>query len=435
MYRIVTEKLIKWKKDSEKQPLLIKGARQIGKTYVVRDFAEKYFKNYIEINFEKDKWARNIFYEDLSPKRILSEIEIGLHKNIGHLKDALIFFDEIQECKEAITSLKYFSEELPDLNLIAAGSLLGVSLIRNEVSFPVGKVDSINMFPMNFEEYLLATNNEKLRDLILEKYKTFSPMDEALHNMAIKEYRKFLALGGMPRPLQTYIDTNSYLKADSILKNIFSDYLDDMEKYTTANESIKIKNCYNSIPKQLGKENKNFKYSEVQKGKDKKYFGNSIHWLINSNVVLKADNIETPRVPLEIHKDENNYRIYMADQGMLRNKAKIPIESIIQIDYIDDMIGMLVENYVACEFTSKNIPLYFWRGKNQYEIEFLIEEDNKVIPVEVKNSKRVVSKSLHSFMEKYNSPYSYRISMKNFGYENKIKSVPLYAVWCIKYSS
>ena len=435
MNRLVIEKLIKWKNNPEKQPLLIRGARQIGKTYVVREFAKKYFKNYIEINFERDRWVKGIFYDDLSPKRILSEIEIGYHKSISDLNDTLIFFDEIQECKEAITSLKYFSEEIASINLIAAGSLLGVSLIRNEVSFPVGKVDSINMFPINFEEYLLATNNERLRDLIFEKFKTFSPLDEVLHNVAIKEYRKFLALGGMPRPLQIYIDTNSYLKADSILKNIFLDYLDDMEKYTSTNESIKIKNCYNSIPKQLGKENKNFKYSEIQKGKDKKYFGNSIHWLTNSNVVLRVNNTETPRVPLEFHKDENNFRIYMADHGMLRSKAKIPIENIIQVDYVDDMIGMLVENYVACEFASKNIPLYFWRGKKQYEIEFLIEENNNVIPVEVKNSKRVISKSLCSFLEQYNSPYAYRISMKNFRYENKIKSVPLYAVWCIKHSS
>ena len=432
MKRLAIEKMKMWQKDPNKQPLLIRGARQIGKTYAVREFAKENYKNYIEINFEKDKWAKSIFVEDLNPDRILSEIEVRSKKIIGRAEDTLIFFDEIQECKEAITSLKYFAEEKRDINLIAAGSLLGVSLIRNEVSFPVGKVDDLYMYPMNFEEYLIATKNEKLLEIIKEKYKTLSPMETSLHNMAIKEYRKFLTLGGMPRPLQIFIDTGSYLKADKIMKNIFSDYLDDMEKYTTANESIKIKNCYNSIAKQLSKINKNFKYSEVKKGKDKKYFGNSIYWLINAQVVLKADSMETPRVPLEYHKDENNFRLYMGDHGMLRSMAKVPIENIINVEYVDDLIGILAENYVACEFINKEIPLYFWRGTSQYEIEFLIEENNNVIPIEVKNSKRVTSKSLNEFMEKYKCPYAYRISMKNFGYENNIKSVPLYAVGCIR---
>lgn len=432
MIRLAIENMKMWLNDSNRQPLLIRGARQIGKTFAVREFAKENFKNYIEINFEKDKWARNIFIEDLNPNRILSEIEVRTKKSVDKLENTLIFFDEIQECKEALTSLKYFAEDKKGINLIAAGSLLGVSLIRNEVSFPVGKVDDLYMYPMNFKEYLIATGNDKLLDVIKEKYKTLSPMETSLHNMAIKEYRKFLALGGMPRPLQIYIDTGSYLKADKVMKNIFSDYLDDMEKYTTPNESIKIKNCYNSIVKQLSKENKNFKYSEIQKGKDKKYFGSSIYWLTNANVVLKANNMETPQVPLEFHKDVNNFRVYMSDHGMLRSMAKIPIENIINVEYVDDLIGILAENYVACEFINNNIPLYFWKGKSQYEIEFLIEENNNVIPVEVKNSKRVTSVSLNEFMKKYKCPYAYRISMKNFGYENNIKSVPLYAVGCIR---
>ena len=435
MRRLIIEKMKMWLNDPNRQPLLIRGARQIGKTYAVREFANENFKNYIEVNFERDKWARSIFIEDLNPDRILSEIEVRTKKSLNKLENTLIFFDEVQECKEAITSLKYFAEEKKSINLIAAGSLLGVSLIRNDVSFPVGKVDVLYMYPMNFKEYLIATKNEKLMDTIKEKFETLSPMEASLHNMAIKEYRKFLALGGMPRPLQIFVDTGSYLKADRVMKNIFSDYLDDMEKYTTANESIKIKNCYNSIVKQLTKENKNFKYSEIQKGKDKKYFGSSIYWLSNASVVLKADNMETPRVPLEFHKDENNFRLYMSDHGMLRSMAKIPIENIINVEYVDDLIGILAENYVACEFINNNIPLYFWKGKSQYEVEFLIEESNSVIPVEVKNAKRVTSISINEFMKKYKCPYAYRISMKNFGYENNIKSIPLYAVGWIKEKS
>ena len=432
MRRIAIEKMKMWLDDPDRQPLLIRGARQIGKTYAVREFAKECFKNYIEVNFEKDKWAKSIFIEDLNPNRILSEIEVRIKKSIGQLKNTLIFFDEIQECKEAITSLKYFAEDKKGINLIAAGSLLGVSLIREEVSFPVGKVDDLYMYPMNFKEYLMATGNDKLLDTINKRFKTLSPMEASLHNMALKEYRKFLELGGMPRPMQIFIDTGSYLKADNVMKNVFSDYLDDMEKYTTANETIKVKSCYNSIVKQLSKVNKNFKYSEVKKGKDKKYFGSSIYWLTNAKVVLKADNMEVPSVPLEFHKDESNFRIYMSDHGMLRSMARIPIENIINVEYVDDLIGVLAENYVACEFTNNDIPLYFWKGKNQYEIEFLIEENNSVIPVEVKNAKRVTSKSLNEFMKKYKCPYAYRISMKNFGYENNIKSVPLYAAGWIK---
>ena len=431
MERKIINNLISWKNSKGKQPLLLRGARQIGKTYIIRDFGERYYSDFIEINFEKDKRIKNIFDEDLNPTRIVGEIEIYLRKKIKNIDETLFFFDEIQECKNAITSLKYFSEDMENINLIAAGSLLGVSLIREEVSFPVGKVDSLFMHPMNFEEYLVATKNENLLNMIIEKFKSLSPMDQTIHEIAIKEYRKFLAIGGMPNVMKTFIDTGSYLRADKRIQGIFVDYLDDMGKYTTANESIKIKECFNSISKQLAKDNKNFKYSEVKKGKDKKYFGTSIAWLTNAMTVLKAKSIEVPNIPLAYHMDENNFRLYMSDHGMLRSMANVPIENIINTNYIDDLIGILVENYVACEFASKNKPLYFWKGKNQYEIEFLLEENNSVIPVEVKNSKRVTSKSLNAFMEKYNCPYAYRLSMKNFGYENKIKSVPLYAAFLL----
>ena len=286
MERRIIKNLIQWKKNKAKQPLLLRGARQIGKTYIVRDFGKNYYKDFIEINFEKDKKIRSIFNEDLNPKRILSEIEIYLRKTIKNFDETLVFFDEIQECKNAITSLKYFSEEMENLHLIAAGSLLGVSLMRENVSFPVGKIDNLFMHPMNFEEYLIATNNEKLLIDIKEKFETLSPMNQAIHDIAIKEYRKFLAIGGMPKAVQTFINTNSYLETDKKIKNIFIDYLDDMEKYTTANEALKVKDCFNSIAKQLTKENKNFKYSEVKKGKDKKYYGTSVAWLTNAMTVL-----------------------------------------------------------------------------------------------------------------------------------------------------
>ena len=431
MKRKIIKNLLDWKNNPNKQPLLLRGARQIGKTFIVRDFGKKYYNNFIEINFERDKKLKSIFNEDLNPKRILSEIEIHTKKRLSNLKDSLIFFDEIQECKNAITSLKYFSEEIPDINLVAAGSLLGVSLIREDVSFPVGKVDNLFMYPLNFEEYLIATQNENLLDIIKEKFYSLSPMDTSIHELAIKEYRKFLALGGMPKVLLTYIESNSYIKANDVIKNILLDYMDDMEKYTTPNESLKIKECFRSIAKQLAKDNKNFKYSEVKKGKDKKYFGTSIAWLDNARTVLKVKNTEVPQIPLAYYEDENNFRLYMNDTGLLRSIANIPIDNIIDIKYIDDLIGILVENYVACELTSKGIPLHFWKGKSQYEVEFLIEENNSVIPVEVKNAKRVTSKSLNAFMSTYSCPYAYRLSMKNFGFENNIKSVPLYAAFLI----
>lgn len=431
MERKIIKSLLEWKNNPIRQPLLLRGARQIGKTYTIRDFGKKHYKDFIEINFERDKKVKSVFDEDLNPRRILSELEVHIKKNFSNLKDTLIFFDEIQECKNAITSLKYFSEEMPGINLVAAGSLLGVSLIRGDVSFPVGKVDNLFMHPLNFEEYLIATQNENLLSLIKDKFDNLSPMENSIHEIAIKEYRKFLALGGMPKVLHTYIESNSYIKANDITKNIFLDYMDDMEKYTTTNESLKIKECFGSIAKQLAKDNKNFKYSEVKKGKDKKYFGTSIAWLDSARTILKVKSIEVPQIPLAYHEDENNFRLYMCDHGLLRSMANIPIDNIIDIKYIDDLIGILVENYVACEFASKEIPLYFWKGKNQYEIEFLVEKDGAVIPIEVKNAKRVTSKSLNAFMKTYSCPYAYRLSMKNFGFENNIKSVPLYAAFLI----
>ena len=431
MYRKTFELLVKWKEnEAKRKPLLLLGARQTGKTYLVRKFASKYYDNFIEVNFERDRNVSKFFEDNLNPKNIIIKLENYYGKRILP-NNTLIFFDEIQGCESAITSLKYFNEEANEYHIICAGSLLGVVLNRKKFSYPVGKIQELRLYPMDFEEYLIALGEEPLLETIKKCYKNDVTMDDVLHRKCLQLYRNYLVVGGMPEALQDYVKYGSLISSVEIVKNIYNNYLNDMSKYASNNEIIKNKACYESIVKQLSKENKNFKYSEVEKGKNSQYFSNSINWLINAGIALKSILVDVPHSPLSFHEDEFLFRIYLSDTGLFRYKANINISNLTDPDYKDDLIGILTENYVACEFTAKGIPLRYWKGKRESEVEFLVEICNEVIPVEVKAGVRTGSPSLNIYKENNKMPYAYRISQKNFGKTNEIKSVPLYAAFCI----
>ncbi|MEA4839530.1 MAG: DUF4143 domain-containing protein [Bacteroidales bacterium] len=344
----------------------------------------------------------------------------------------LLIFDEIQACERALTSLKYFYEQTPEYHVVAAGSLLGVALNRQRYSFPVGKVNEMNMYPLDFEEFLWAMNREQLAEEIKTHYAQNSAMPEALHQIALELYKQYFIVGGMPAAIVSFITTNSFVKVQPIQNNILNEYIADMAKYAEPATSIKIRACYNSIPAQLAKENTKFQYKVVQRGGTATIFGEAIEWLIFAGIVLKCQRLEHGYIPINAYSDLSNFKMYMGDIGMLTLRSEVPLQTILStIDEDNTFLGAMTENYVAQAFAAKGYKLWYWQSDGKAEVDFVLQMDGVVVPIEVKKGRRTRSKSLGVFSEKYKTTYSIRISKKNFGLENGIKSVPLYAVFCI----
>ena len=430
MYRKIEEILLDWKKNPT-MPLMLVGARQTGKTYILEDFCKKNYNNYIYINLEKENDIAEIFNKTLEPDDIIEKIKIL--KNINfNVEDTIIFLDEIQVSEKAITSLKYFCESQLPYKIVCAGSLLGVKINRFSSSFPVGKVMIKYLYPLDFEEFLLALGENNLIEEIKKHYITNEPLLEPIHNKALDLYKKYLIIGGMPTLINDFIKKEKQItELDfEIQEYIIATYLADMNKYTQNTESIKNSKIYNSIPKELARVNNTFKYSLVDKDARKIRYESSLDWLIASNMILKCDLAERNESPLKAFVNSEKFKIYLSDSGLLRALSNIDYREIL-LDKNEMYKGVLTENYIACEFYSKFKEIYYYTF-DKYEIDFLIKIEGDIIPVEVKSGRRTNSKSLKEYIKKYNPKYSIRISSKNFGFENNIKSVPLYAVFCIK---
>ena len=431
MKRRVSTSLLEWKNSPKRMPLIINGARQVGKTYIVEQFGNEYYESVLYLNMEIETTLSKFLETELSPKKIIQYLEATRMQEIIPGK-TLLFFDEIQACERALTALKYFCEQMPEHHIVAAGSLLGVAINREKYSFPVGKVNEINMYPLDFEEFLWAMNMGKLAEEIKLHYAENQAMPEALHDVALDMYQKYFIIGGMPAAVLTFVETESFIKVQPIQNNIFNEYISDMAKYADSATGIKIRACYNSIPAQLAKENAKFQYKVVQRGGTATIFGEAIEWLILAGIVLKCQRLEHGYIPINAYIDLINFKLYMADIGMLTLRSKIPLQTILSPIEVDNtFLGAMAENYVAQVFIAKGYDLLYWQSDGKAEVDFVLQIDDTVIPVEVKKGKRNRSKSLGVFVEKYKSPYSIRISKKNFGFENGIKSVPLYAVFCI----
>ena len=429
MYRKIYNDLINWKNDF-KLPLMLIGARQTGKTYVLKKFCQENYPNYIYINLEKEPDIVSIFDATLDPDRIVENIQI--YKKIDfNVENTIIFIDEIQVSEKAINSLKYFAESEKPYKIVTAGSLLGVKLNRMHSSFPVGKVVIKYLYPMDFEEFLINIKEEKLIKEIELHFKTNEKMVEALHKKAIDLFNTYLILGGMPAIIANYIENEQKITLVNfdIQDIIITSYLADMNKYTENTESIKNSKIYMAIPNELARENNIFKYSIVDKDARKIRYENSLDWLIASNMILKSNLVEKNEIPLKAYVNNNKFKIYLSDVGLLRSLSNINYREILTEEKFQ-FKGALIENYIACEIYSKTKELYFYNFQ-KYEIDFLVKIDNKIIPIEVKSSKRTTSKSLNEYINKYRPAYCIRISTKNFGFENNIKSIPLYAVFCI----
>ena len=429
MYRKIEADLEKWKKDY-KMPLMLIGARQTGKTYILEEFCKKNFDNYVYINLDKDEAICKVFEETVDPDVIIEKIEIIKNINIDS-QNTIIFLDEIQVSERAITSLKYFCESIKPYKIVCAGSLLGVKINRFKSSFPVGKVTIKYLYPMDFEEYLIALKEFKLIEEIKTHYISNEAMITPIHEKALQLYKKYLVLGGMPAMICNFISNNydiAHVNFD-LQEQIITSYLADMNKYTENSEGIKNGQIYNAIPKELARENNTFKYSIVDKDARKVRYESSLDWLLSSNMLLKCDLVEKNESPLKAFVKSDKFKLYLSDTGLLKALSNLDYSEIL-LDKNQMYNKVLTENYIACEFYPKFKELFYYNF-DKYEIDFLVKINGDIIPVEVKNGRRITSKSLNEYIKKYNPQYSIRISSKNFGFENNIKSVPLYAVFCI----
>jgi len=428
--REIIKDLVEWKDSKKRKPLIIHGARQVGKTYIIKEFGKKYYDNMIYVNFETNKELSSQINDSIDVKFIINKLELFYGEKILP-KKTLIFFDEIQENERVLTSLKYFCEEAQEYHVIAAGSLLGVAINRENYSFPVGKVKIINMYPLSFKEFLIAIGRENLVYEIKKHFENNEGMDKDLHEFCLKLYRTYLVVGGMPESVQTYLDEQKIISTLDIQAMILESYVRDMTKYANNSESNRIISAFDSIPVQLAKENKKFQYKVISKGATSSLFGPAILWLKNSGIVNQVFRV-TPNIPLEMHKDLSAFKLYMSDIGLFVNKARYPLYQL-DLSVQPPMISMgpLTENYVANELRVNGYDLYYWESEGKAELDFIIQKDIDIVPIEVKSSIHIKSRSLDLYINKYNPKYAIRISEKNFGFENNIKSVPLYAVFCI----
>ncbi len=432
MKRTIIQDLLIWKnRTKDRMPLLLYGARQVGKTYILREFGRQYYKNTAYINLETNLTVSSYFTENIEPERIIRFLEIEVHERIIP-GETLIILDEIQTCERALTSLKYFREKAPEYHIACAGSLLGVAINREQYSFPVGNVDSLILFPLNFEEFLCALNEEKLCEEITYSFEHNEVLPLALHEKSLYLYKLYLIIGGMPRAVMAYIESGSLLSVSDVQNKIVNDYIADMAKYASYAESVKIRAAFNSIPVQLAKENKKFQYKLVQRGGTATIFGSAVDWLHFAGIVLKCTRIEHGMMPIEVYSDLSSFKLYMNDVGLLTMKSGMSQQTILSSGTIDNtFLGAIAENYVAQAFAANQYNLYYWTSGGIAEVDYIMQKGEEIIPVEVKAGMHTKSKSLALFMEKYKPAYAIRISARNFGFENHIKSVPLYAVFCI----
>jgi len=431
MERKIVDKLVRWKSNPHKQPLIITGARQVGKTYSALMFGKEYYINTVYFNMEDSNEIHAIFERDLKPDRIIRELSVLSGQSIFP-NDTLIIFDEIQACERALTSLKYFCENAPEYHIVAAGSLLGVAMNRENYSFPVGKVDMISLYPLDFEEFLLATGNENLISLIKECYKNFSPL--FAHEKALDLYKTYLIVGGMPRAVQEYIRTDDFNFVIATQKVINDSYIADMAKYATASETTKIMAAWSSIPAQLSKENKKFQYKVIKSGARAYEYETPLDWLKFAGIINKCIRIKEGKLPLTAYADNDSFKVYMMDTGLLCSKFGIAPNVILSgLPSFDGFKGALAENYVCQSLVVNGFTPYYWASPGKAELDFVLQDSQgNIIPLEVKSSDNVRSKSMNNFVSQYNLDCAIRVSTRNFGFENGIKSIPLYAMFCLK---
>lgn len=431
MYRKISQKLLAWKESPFRKPLLLQGARQVGKTFSVLEFGRNNYENVAYFNFETNTQLNATFEENIEPRYLLPILSHIAGTSIIKEK-TLIIFDEVQLCERALTSLKYFCEQAPEYHIIALGSLLGVAVNCKTYSFPVGKVDMLTMYPMDMEEFLLALDESYLLEKIKACFIDKTAMPAALHQSALELYRQYLVVGGMPEAVMIFSKTKDYVFVRHIQDTILTSYLNDMSKYNTENEIKKTRLTYDNITVQLSKKNTRFQYKLIKSGARAAEFENAIEWLILSGIVDQVYKVEQIKKPLANYRDIDAFKIYLSDVGLLCAKKDIIANDILyMVDELNDFKGGMTENYVHNQLKINDYTTYYWESDRGAEIDFIIQREGKLIPIEVKAADNTRAKSLKLYMDRFEPAYAIKLSTKNFAQEDNKLIIPLYAAFCI----
>jgi len=432
MKRKISQQLIDWKNSGATKPLMIIGARQVGKTYIIEEFAKTQWLAYEQFNLMERDDIVDLFESRMSTKDKIDQLEMIVGHPIDFEK-TLLFFDEVQESERLIEALKFFAESHVNYKVICAGSLLGVKLKRFKRSFPVGKVKMLHMYPLDFEEYLLALDQTELAKLIRECSMGNKTMSDPVHQKCLNLFRRYLCVGGMPEAVNDLVSKdNEVLRFDrSILDDIYESYIADMSKYINNKpEAAKIEAIYRSVPAQIGNRSSKFQYSKVKKGARGRDYDLALSWLVASEMVYQCNAIQTPKMPLKGYLDASVFKLYLNDPGILCNLVDIRYPSIM-LDENHEYKGILIESYVASQLVCSGIPLHYWRSENNAEIDFLVQTDDGVIPIEAKSGRNKVSSSLKRYREEYAPKWVIRLQARNFGFVGGVKTIPLYAAFAI----
>ncbi len=434
MKRQIFENLQCWKRDTSRKPLILKGARQVGKTYILTVFGQLEYENIAYFNFENSPHLHELFSSSLKPQDIIKVLSIELSVEIKPEK-TLIIFDEIQECPEALNSLKYFNEFTNDYHICAAGSLLGVTLAKSK-GFPVGKVDFLTLYPLSFDEFLQAKGEDKLIQYMQDIH-TVEPLPSILHEKLLIFFKEYMYTGGMPAAVLEYIASEDFNRIRRVQISTLEAYRLDFAKHAPQNTVMRLNQVWDVIPSQLAKENKKFIYSVIRKGARAQEFEMAIQWLAEAGLIYKVYNTSTPKLPLSAYINRDIFKIYVADVGLLGAMAGLSAKAIIYGNTIfQEFQGALVENYVAQELARQNQSqghgIYYWTSRGQAELDFILEFNDIVYPIEVKSGTSMNKRSLITYTQKYQPKLAIRISPMNLKLDGAVLNCPLYLVGRLK---
>jgi len=428
MKRDIYKKMLEWKSSKRRKPLLLRGARQVGKTYTLQQFGDKEYDNVAYFNFEENPALDDFFQQKLDPRAIIANLSLYIDREIKPGSD-LIIFDEIQEANHALNSLKYFSEKAGEYHIATAGSLIGIKLSRPR-SFPVGKVNFLNMYPLTFLEYLDAVRKSGLRQLI-ETKEDLTSFPQAFHNELIEWLRKYFFVGGMPEPVKYFAETGNLTEVRKIQKEIIDSYLLDFSKHAITSDIPKLGLIWNSIPANLAKENKKFVFSAIRKSARAREYENALQWLEDAGIIYKSYHVSTAKYPLKGYMSRSSFKVFVLDVGILGAMANLSPKALLDNNSLfSEYKGAFVENYVAQQLRSdKQIDLYYWTSKGKKaELDFLCEFDSRIHPLEAKAGINPKSKSLNSFDLQFNPTVLSRTTLLNMRRDGKIRNYPLYAI-------
>lgn len=430
MERLLLQELVKWKEKADRKPLILRGARQVGKTWLLKDFGAKCFDDVCYVNFEQKDTLSMVFEGVLSPKRIIEQLSLYHAKKILPEK-TLVIFDEVQEMPRALTSLKYFAEEAPEYAICCAGSLLGVAL-HEGTSFPVGKVDFLDLYPLSFREFLLANGEQMLVESILGGNRELLPFADKLTDYL----KKYFVIGGMPSAVKKWLESNDYFEVDAVQQQLIASYQNDFSKHAPSQMVEKIRYIWDSIPTQLAKENKKFVYGLVREGARAREYEDALMWLTDAGEIIRTYNVNKPDVPLKAYADLKAFKVYLLDVGLLRCLSELSPKVILEGSRIfEEFKGALTEQYVCQELQLfKHLRgNYYWTSSSSAEIDFLVTDGMEVYPLECKAGITMNAKSLKSYKERYSPTWSLRTSLLPYerNEESRTTNIPLYLLFAL----